>query len=138
MKYKAIKIVIPIILLVGITTFIHVRKVKGQRQGSVSGLYSISIKDIDEIDKYPEVKEFLLQNGHYEKLEKVVKELEISASEHDNKGKLDKEIESVLIEKYSLEQPTQTKLNNTGITIIIEYRSNKIINDVQIKKDMND
>jgi hypothetical protein len=138
MKYKVIIILISVTILVGITYFLLVSKTKGQPKDSTNGFYSISIKDINEIDKYPEIKEFLMQNGYYEKLQKSIKEMQISGNVYNNKGKLTKGIESDMIKKYSLDQPTQTKLNNTGITLIIKYDSSKIINDVQLKKEMND
>jgi hypothetical protein len=138
MKYKVIIILISVTILVGITYFLLVSKTKSQPKDSTNGFYSISIKDINEIDKYPEIKEFLMQNGYYEKLQKSIKEMQISGNVYNNKGKLTKEIESDMIKKYSLDQPTQTKLNNTGITLIIKYDSSKIINDVQLKKEMND
>jgi hypothetical protein len=138
MKYKVVIILIPVTILVGITYFLLVSKTKSQPKDSTNGFYSISIKDINEIDKYPEIKEFLMQNGYYEKLQKSIKEMQISGNVYNNKGKLTKEIESAIIKKYSLDQQAQTKLNNTGMTLIIKYDSSKIINDVQIKKEMND
>jgi hypothetical protein len=138
MKYKVVIILIPVTILVGITYFLLVSKTKSQPKDSTNGFYSISIKDINEIDKYPEIKEFLMQNGYYEKLQKSIKEMQISGNVYNNKGKLTKEIESDMIKKYSLDQQAQTNLNNTGITLIIKYDSSKIINDVQLKKEMND
>jgi hypothetical protein len=138
MKYKVIIILISVTILVGITYFLLVSKAKGQPKDSTNGFYSISIKDINEIDKYPEIKEFLMQNGNYEKLQKSIKEMQISGNVYNNKGKLTKEIESAMIKKYSLNQPTETNINNSGITLIIKYDSSKIINDVQLKKEMND
>jgi hypothetical protein len=138
MKYKVAIILVSVIFLIGITYFLLVSKTKSQCKDSVSGIYSISIKDIDELDKYPEIKEFLMQNGHYEKLQESIKEIQTSGNVYIDKGKLPKEIKAEMIKKYNLEQPNKTKLNNIGVTIIIEYDRNKIINDVQIKKEMID
>jgi hypothetical protein len=138
MKYKVVIILIPVTFLVGITYFLLVSKTKSKPKDSTNGFYSISIKDINEIDKYPEIKEFLMQNGYHEKLQKSIKEIQIGGNVYNNKRKLTKEIESAMIKKYSLDQPTHTNLNDTGITLIIKYDSNKIINDVQLKKEMND
>jgi hypothetical protein len=133
MKYKVTILLISIIILVVLTTLFLINRTKGQAQDSVNGLYSITIKDIDEMDKYPEVKEFLIENGHYDELQQMFRDLQTNTSKDNNKGKLDKDIEAAIIEKYNLEKPTQNKANNFEVTIIIEYGSNKAINSVQLK-----
>lgn len=132
MNHKVIIILTSIIILVGITTLLLISRTKDQSQDSVNGLQGITISDINELDQYPEVKEFLVQNGNYEKLEQLFKDSQTRTGE-GNKEKVDEENEAALTEKYGLEKPIQSKEKNFEVTILIEYGSNKAIKNVQLK-----